>query len=180
MNSNFMQFLTKKKKMKKISLALLAVSLVFLSWKTINKRETKPEFSPQSLMKTIKDSGIVFPDIVWSQSAIETGYWKSKIFNENNNLFGMKMPRVRQHTAIGTKNGHAAYEDWLQSVSDYKLWQKNLRIDSTTTRDTYYKILSRVYCTTRGYVKYVKKLLPRAKDIENSLDSLINDIKIEL
>ena len=156
--------------MKKLSHALLIVCFALVSWQTISTKNQTPEFSPETLMKTLKDSGIIFPDIVWSQSALETGFWESKVFSENNNLFGMKQARVRENTATGTRYGHATYEDWLQSVIDYKLWQKNHRIDSNTTRESYFKLLSKVYCKTPGYVSQVKKLVLRAKSIEKDLN----------
>jgi len=157
--------------MKRLSHALIVICLGLISWKTISSKTEVPEFSPTTLMKTLKDSGIVFPDIVWSQSALETGYWESKVFSENNNLFGMKQARVRENTATGTKYGHATYDDWIQSVVDYKLWQKNHRIDSTTSRESYFKLLSKVYCKTAGYVKAVKKLIPRAQELEADVSS---------
>jgi len=60
--------------------------------------------------------------IVATQAILETGLFTSPIFYENNNLFGMKEPRVRKTTAIGSNRGHATYDNWVDSVDDYILW----------------------------------------------------------
>ena len=57
--------------------------------------------------------------IAASQSILETQFFNSDIFKENNNLFGMKEPRVRPTTVIGTNRGHAIYDHWTCSVKDY-------------------------------------------------------------
>lgn len=159
------------KKLKTVSHALIIVCLALVSWRSINVKTKVPEFTPEVLMKTLKDSGIFFPDIVWSQSALETGNWTSKIFVQNNNLFGMKQARRRPNTATGTRGGHATYQDWLASVKDYKLWQKSFKIDSNTTRERYYALLGRVYCKTPGYVTHVKKIVTnKAKPLEKKIN----------
>lgn len=53
------------------------------------------EFSEEKLIEEINKLNFKFPHIVLAQSILETGYYKSKIFKENNNLFGMKEARVR-------------------------------------------------------------------------------------
>jgi len=45
--------------------------------------------------------------LITAQAGFETGNFTSVIFKENNNLFGMKLPKVRKTTAIGENRGHA-------------------------------------------------------------------------
>lgn len=64
--------------------------------------------------------------MIFAQAAHETGNFTSDIFKENNNLFGMKMPRVRKTTAIGENRGHAVYKSVEDSVKDYWLYNRAL------------------------------------------------------
>lgn len=59
-----------------------------------------------------------FAWILACQSAHETGYWKSKIYLENKNLFGMRQAKVRPKTQNGVLNGHAKYDSYCDSIKD--------------------------------------------------------------
>jgi uncharacterized FlgJ-related protein len=56
------------------------------------------------------------------QAAHETGGFKSALLRSNNNLFGMKQPKLRQTTSAGEKNGYASYESLEKSVSDMAIY----------------------------------------------------------
>jgi len=58
------------------------------------------------------------------QAAHETGDFTSPIYRINNNLFGMKVPKLRETTALYEKNGHAVYSTTKESVKDYYLYFK--------------------------------------------------------
>ena len=166
------------KKLKTVSHALIIVCLALVSWRSIHVKTEVPQFTPEALMKTLKDSGIYFPDIVWSQSALETGNWTSRVYVQNNNLFGMKLAKRRSTTATASKHGYATYTDWVQSVRDYKLWQKSYKIDSNTSREKYYAILNKIYSQNGAYVSHVKKIVTkRAKPLEQRIE---NDPESEL
>ena len=90
---------------------------------TIILEEDSNQFSQDNLVKELKRLNVRFPHIVLAQSILETGYWESRIYQENNNLFGMKQARARATTAKGTQLGHAFYDDWKESVVDYALYQ---------------------------------------------------------
>ena len=81
------------------------------------------KFTRDNLVKELKRLNVRFPHIVLAQSILETGHWESRIYHENNNLFGMKQARARATTAKGTQLGHAYYDDWKGSVTDYALYQ---------------------------------------------------------
>lgn len=66
--------------------------------------------------------------ILIAQSAFETGNFTSKIFIENNNLFGMRLPRVRETTATGEKHGHATYSSLEDSIKDMRLYFHSRKI----------------------------------------------------
>jgi hypothetical protein len=80
-------------------------------------------FSEELLVKCIYYEKIQYPDIVLTQARLETGYYTSDIFQNGNNLFGMKYPKYRTTTAIGTYKGHAQYSNWIESVIDYRKFQ---------------------------------------------------------
>ncbi len=100
-------------------------------------------------------------NIVISQSILETNWFSSDIFLENNNLFGMKEPRVRKTTAMGTNRGHAIYNHWTYSVDDYKYWYRYM------TRNKEYKNYYN-FLTAMGYAEDIY-YIPKLKTIKNNL-----------
>ena len=88
------------------------------STKTIVRYIPLPEdvFSPEALEKYLSELNIRHADIVYSQAKLESGNFSSKIFKENNNLFGMKRARQRATTATGENRGHATYSSWRQYI----------------------------------------------------------------
>jgi flagellum-specific peptidoglycan hydrolase FlgJ len=87
-------------------------------------RALSQPFSEELLKECIYYEQIQHPEIVLNQARLETGYFKSKLFVEANNCFGMRYARVRETTAVGEYNYHAQYEHWTESVKDYKLFQE--------------------------------------------------------
>jgi hypothetical protein len=114
-------------------------------------------FSEDKLMDEIKRSGIKFADIVFAQAVLETGYFKSEIFQESNNLFGMKLARQRNTTASGESRGHAYYDDWRLSVMDYSLYQTTYLRKIKTERQ-YLQYLSENYAEDPNYVNKLIKI----------------------
>ncbi len=100
-------------------------------------------------------------NIVISQSILETNWFLSDIFLENNNLFGMKEPRIRKTTAIGTNRNHAIYKHWTCSVDDYKLWYRY--VTRNKEYENYYDFL-----LAMGYAEDVY-YIPKLRAIKNKL-----------
>ncbi len=78
---------------------------------------------------------IKYPEVVLAQAIHETGMFKSKIYRENHNMFGMKESSRKYD--IGTKNGHANYyhvahsgecnyECYIENILDYRDWQRQM------------------------------------------------------
>jgi len=87
------------------------------------------------------------------QIFLETGNLKSDICINNNNLFGMRYPRVRQTTAIGIRKEHAHYRNFVESIRDYALWQDNMYDGSSD----YYAFLDNVgYAECEAYINKLK------------------------
>lgn len=80
----------------------------------------------QTILTTLRQHGISeeFSLIILAQARHETGNFTSDVFWENNNAFGMKQPKKRQTTCIGTNRGHGVYEDLRSNVTDYVLWMQ--------------------------------------------------------
>lgn len=109
----------------------------------------------------IKTSGILFPEVVYSQALIESGNFSSEVFVCTNNLFGMKQPKVRDTYSLGKSNlGYASYFSWKSSVDDYKLWQdRALRNKTLKTQKEYLEYLGRVYAEDKQYIMKLQKII---------------------
>lgn len=130
--------------------------------------DTVDEFTEEKFVQLLKDMNFKYPHIVYSQSILETGNFKSKIFLDNNNLFGMKEPRIRLTTAKGTQHNHACYDHWRESVYDYALYQSSyLR---KLNEEEYYRYLDERYAEAEHYVPAVKRVMDRynVKDLFDS------------
>jgi hypothetical protein len=117
-------------------------------------------FSFNAFKQYVLDSGIEFPDIVIAQ-AIQESTFKSEIFKENNNPFGMKEAKSRNTTAIGTNRNHAKYKDWRFAVQDYALFQ-SAYTRKIKTREQYFNYLKH-YAEDENYERKLKKILKEYK-----------------
>ena len=118
------------------------------------------EFSEEKLVSKLKELNFKFPHIVLAQAKLETGNFTSKMFNENNNLFGMKEARSRINTADGTQYGHAYYDNWLESVYDYAFYSSTYLHKVKNERD-YYTYLSQSYAEDPNYIVQLKSIIER-------------------
>lgn len=98
---------------------------------------------------------VPYADYIIRQAILETGNFTSTIFLESNNLLGMKHPRVRPTTSIGSNRGHAMYQHWTDSVEDYLLWLKYYKDRGYNTED-YFMFLREVGYAEDPY--YIYKL----------------------
>lgn len=126
----------------------------------LNIQAEKNKFTKEKLVNELKRLNIKHPHIVMAQSIIETGYWKSKIFKENNNLFGMREAKVRINTALGTQNSHAYYETWRESVYDYAFYSCRY-LSGVRTENEYYAYLGKNYAEDPNYVKALKSIVEK-------------------
>ena len=111
-------------------------SLLLLVWQYLKRYQS---INPPKEMTTYKDyvnyvyallqrEGFTpeMAKMITAQAGFETGNFTSAIFRENNNLFGMKLPKVRKTTAIGENRGHAVYKSLDDCIKDYWLYSKAL------------------------------------------------------
>ena len=124
--------------------------------------EQKNKFNELELKEYIIGLNIKFPHIVFAQAKLESGYFKSTIFRENNNLFGMRLAKQRPRTALGVKGNYAYYINWKESVIDYALYSaaylKNIKTESE-----YFEYLKSNYATDPNYINKLKKIIKNNK-----------------
>jgi len=112
-----------------------------------------------------------FKKIIVAQAILETGWFTSKNFKVNNNLYGMKVPYNRMTTADTSINGYAHYKKWEESVIDYFL-MLSVRNDikSINTEQAYYNYLDYIYSEVgRSYSSQLKAIIIKLKldDLDN-------------
>jgi|TARA_B110000908_G_C9943003_1_gene309082 flagellum-specific peptidoglycan hydrolase FlgJ len=130
---------------------------------------SEDQFSRDKLVKELKRLNVRYPHIVLAQSILETGYWESRIYQENNNLFGMKQARARATTAKGTQLGHAYYNSWKESVTDYALYQAAY-LNKLRTEKKYLNYLDKNYAEAKNYDNALLTIIEREKLKELFLD----------
>ena len=144
--------------MKCITLTLIALFISLEVGSASFTRRAEMPFNTANMLKIMDEIGIEYPDIVMAQAKIETAHFTSKIFRENNNLFGMKLPEKRSTTATGEQYNHATYTSWRQSVIDYKIWQDRV-LTKVHSRRAYLRYLSKYYATDKQYVNLIKRMI---------------------
>lgn len=101
-------------------------------------------FTKQSFYNYIVECNIKYPDIVYKQSCLETGWFTSNVFTENNNLFGFRIC-----------GKYIRFSHWKECVRYYALYQKNRLKEG----ENYYSFLKRIgYAEDTLYCKKLKKL----------------------
>ena len=118
------------------------------------------EFTEDKLISKLKELKFKFPHIVLAQAKLETGNFSSKMFNENNNLFGMKEAQMRLSTAGGSQYGHAYYNTWMESIYDYALYSSTYLHKIKNEKD-YFSYLSQSYAEDPNYVQHLKGIIER-------------------
>lgn len=148
--------------MDKMKIFLITFSLLVFATKETNSRIKEAEqnvvFNEANFWAYLLESGVRHPDIIFAQARIETGNFTSVIFKENKNLFGMKLAKQRETTAIDENRGHAVYENWKKSVDDLKIWQEKYA-SKFKSKKAYLDYLSEVYAEDENYINLIKKMI---------------------
>lgn len=117
------------------------------------------EFSLDNLITYIALLNADHREIIIKQAILETGHFKSNVFRNNNNLFGMKIPRIRQTTAISYRNGFSVYNHWTRSVDDYLILQQLWKVKHLKFYNDGYEILKLAhYAENPNYIKLLKQI----------------------
>lgn len=150
-------------KLKKI----LFVSLVVLCSFTTKNNPEPVLLTHELLYEVINEKNIKHPEVVFAQAIIESGHFKSPLFINKNNLFGMKVPKKRETTAVNKGNkGYAKYHSWDSSVDDYLLWQEfTLKNKNELTKTQYLSLLGKIYAKDKNYITSLKRVMNKHKEI---------------
>lgn len=120
------------------------------------------EFNEDKLIDKLKELNVKFPYIVLAQAKLETGNFTSKIFKENNNLFGMREAKQRITTAAGTENNHAYYHSWQESILDYAFYQCRY-LSGINTEEQYFNYLKQSYAEDPKYINRLSDIIAHQK-----------------
>jgi uncharacterized FlgJ-related protein len=148
---------------------ILFASLLVLTSFTTTKETESISLTHELLYEQINQKNIKFPDIVFAQAVLESGHFKAPLFINQNNLFGMKIPKKRETTAINKgKKGYALYHNWDSSIDDYLLWQEfTLKNRGNLTRSQYFTLLGKVYASDKKYITSLKRVISEHQEILN-------------
>jgi len=89
--------------------------------------------------------------VIYAQAVHETNNFKSDIFNENKNMFGLKFPQVRETKASGVNRGHSTFKSYVECVQDYFLRQNYFEVSGTNDQEFINSTLLSGYATDPGY-----------------------------
>lgn len=122
---------------------------------TIIERWQGQPLTQENVALAIIDAGIQHPEIVFRQAMLESGWLRSGLATEGNNLFGMRRSLRRPCYAMQQSyRGYARFKHWIYSICDYKLWQGCAAIKG----DYYQYLLKRGYAANKNYTKHLKSL----------------------
>jgi hypothetical protein len=116
------------------------------------------KINKELLVKYILHKEIEHPEVAYAIARQESNMC-SRLFQSNNNLFGMRQPGVRPTKSKGPKYGFASFEKWQHSVDDYKLYLEFVQ-GHKLTRDGYLRHLDRSYAHagySRVLVRYFEE-----------------------
>jgi hypothetical protein len=128
----------------------------------LHEADKQNEFSREKLKAYILELNVKYPHIVMAQAELETGGFKSRIFKENHNLFGMKVATKRPTTNKGEENGHAYYENWRESVVDYAFYSAQYLSNIKSEAD-YLEYLKQSYAEDPNYVNKLINIINKSR-----------------
>ena len=165
--------------MKIISIILLLIiistSISVGSTKVIQKRQDD-SVTVNKVITAVYTLPFKYKKIIIAQSILETGWFQSKNFRVNNNLFGMKSPSTRVTTSDSSINGYAHYQNWELSVIDYYL-MLSVRNDVQNIKSEaeYYKFVDQIYSEMgHSYSDQLKAIINQLKLDELEPKSIIH------
>jgi uncharacterized FlgJ-related protein len=128
----------------------------------VEYRDKPDKFTKEKLIQYLKDLNIKYPEVVYAQAVMESGNFKSKMFKDNNNLFGMRKAKSRCTVALegGT---YAKFKTWRESVIDYALYQSTFA-KKIGSRSEYIDHLAKNYATGNAYKGHLLEVLEQVEE----------------
>ena len=124
--------------------------------------ETQNDFTKERFINKIKELNIKHPHIAYAQAMLESGNFTSKIFRENNNMFGMKQARSRINLARSTQYGHAYFDTWEDCLLDFA-FHRATYLSKLRTENDIYTYLGKYYAEDPGYINKLKTMVSKHK-----------------
>lgn len=110
------------------------------------------QISDSILYAFLKDNNAWYPDILLKQAKVESANYSSNIYENTNNLYGMKKVGKRQTTQLNnTYKGYGCYNNWCLSVLDRILWDIFIFKGEKPNREEYLKAMS-IYAEDEDYI----------------------------
>ena len=161
-----------------ISLVVLGLGVVVLSDHYKGDRPPDPQIldvvkleQPEFLLKSPEEGliealdyyDVEYPNIVYAQAILETGHFKSKVYKEYNNLFGLYNSRTKSYYK---------FDHWSESVIAYLDFIQN----KYRPPNDYYKFLLDIgYAEDPEYINKLKIIVNQYdKRRATGTDSIIN------
>ena len=105
--------------------SLLGLGLLFVLFRKGGLAKAKPTSIDQLIVDKLTEAGYYGTQPAnWARVArVETADYTSRLYLEDNNLFGMKMPKIRDTTAVSeTASGFAKFSSLESSIDDLILY----------------------------------------------------------
>lgn len=148
--------------MKRIIFILFFMLFLKISFSQKNQDEVLAKYKDQPIsdsafVEASKMIGLQNIDLLLKQAKLESNNFKSKLFKNGNNMFGMRKPAQRETFAKKEKlMGYATFDSWIHSLLDYKLWYD---INPKRNSETYFEFLKRRnFAQDLNYIKKIKNV----------------------
>jgi len=154
----------KLNRMKIISIILLLIVIstnLSVGSTRIPTKQKDDSITVNKLISAVYTLPFKYKKIVIAQGILETGWFQSKNFKVNNNIFGMKSPNTRVTTSDSSINGYAHYQKWELSIIDYYL-MLSVRNDvlNIKSEDEYYTFVDQIYSEMgKSYSNQLKAII---------------------
>lgn len=139
----------------------------------LNKENIKRK-TLKEIYKALERLGVKYPRVFLAQYILESNYGKSRIYRENNNGWGLKVPKYRETTAVGENLGHAKFESIGDAALDYikrqdywiPIFERNyFKIES---EQDYLCFLEKTgYAEDPNYTNKLRNIIKRLKSMED-------------
>ena len=144
------------------SISLKEVPSLKSKYEKVCIAEVQNNFTEEKFINKIKQLNLNYPHIVYAQAMLESGNFTSKIFKENNNMFGMKQARVRINLAKSTQYNHAYFETWEDCLLDFA-FHRATYFSKLKTEQDYYNYLGKYYAEDPSYIGKLKSMVNKHK-----------------
>ena len=144
------------------SISLKEVPSLKSKYEKVCIAEVQNNFTEEKFINKIKQLNLKYPHIAYAQAMLESGNFTSKIFKENNNMFGMKQARTRINLAKSTQYNHAYFETWEDCLLDFA-FHRATYFSKLKTEQDYYNYLGKYYAEDPSYIGKLKSMVNKYK-----------------